>query len=72
MTAHNPFAKCTNGDRYVSEVPDTLDLADRMGLAINPLTNVWDPDEGFALRFCVDFRAARPCSYTRTSLKTHI
>lgn len=30
------MAKCTAGERYEAEVPDTLDLADRMGLAMTP------------------------------------
>ena len=55
MLDHNPLAKCTRGERYEAEVPDTLDLADRMGLAINALTNVWYPEERFALGFDVDF-----------------
>lgn len=32
MLDHNPIAKCTIGERYEAHVPDTLDLADRMGL----------------------------------------
>ena len=39
MLNHNPMASCTLGERYEAEVPDTLDLADRMGLAINALTH---------------------------------
>ena len=39
----------------MSEVPDTLDLADRMALAINALTNVWDAESRWGLKFIVDF-----------------
>lgn len=55
MLDHNPIESCTAGERYDAEAPDTLDLADRMGLAINALTNVWYPDEQWALGFIVDF-----------------
>lgn len=54
MLDHNPIAKCTIGERYEAYVPDTLDLADRMGLAVNALTNVWFPEEKWALGFIVD------------------
>ena len=53
--SHNPMAHCILGERYEAQVPDTLDLADRMGLAINALTNVFNPDEGWALAFNVEF-----------------
>ncbi len=36
----NPLAGATEGERYHVQVPDTLDLADRMEMAINALTNV--------------------------------
>ena len=55
MSEHNPVRKCTEGTRYQVEAPDTLDLADRMGLAINALTNVWDPESRWGLKFIVDF-----------------
>ena len=54
MLDHNPMEACTRGERYEADVPDTLDLADRMSLAINALTNVWYPDEKWALGFVVD------------------
>ena len=54
MLAHNPMANCTVGSRYEADVPDTLDLAERMGLAVHALTNVWHPEEGYALAFNVD------------------
>ncbi len=52
---HNPVERCTAGERYEAMVPDTLDLADRMGLAINALTNVWYPDKKWAVGFNVSF-----------------
>ena len=55
MLENNPMTKCTVGERYEAEVPDTLDLADRMALAVNALTKVWYPDEKWALGFVVDF-----------------
>ncbi len=55
MLEHNPYAACTVGERYEADVPDTLDLADRMELAVNALTNVWFPDERWGLGFTVDF-----------------
>ena len=55
MLNNNPMSNCTVGERYQATVPDTLDLADRMGLAVNALTNVWYPDEKWALGFIVDF-----------------
>ncbi|MBC8427737.1 glycoside hydrolase family 127 protein [bacterium] len=59
MLDYNPIAKCTIGERYKADVPDTLDLAGRMGLAVNALTNVWYPEEKWALGFVVDF-SSRP------------
>ncbi len=43
MHDHNPFELCLQGERYEAEAPDTLDLSDRMALAVNALTNVWHP-----------------------------
>lgn len=54
MLDHNPMVKCLEGERYTAQAPDTLDLADRMALAINALTNVWLPNEKWALEFDVD------------------
>ncbi|MHC4676795.1 MAG: hypothetical protein ACYTBZ_30285, partial [Planctomycetota bacterium] len=52
---YSPTQKGTVGERYEAMVPDTLDLADRMSLAINALTNVWVPEEKWALMFVADF-----------------
>ena len=37
MLNHNPLAASVRGERYEAPVPDTLDLADRMGLTVNAL-----------------------------------
>jgi hypothetical protein len=55
MLSHNPMSANICGHRHTTDMPDTLDLADRMSLAINALTNVWFPDEKWALGFTVDF-----------------
>ena len=59
MLSRNPVARCIMGERYEADVPDTLDLADRMGMAVNALTNLWCPNEKWALGFIVDF-SVRP------------
>jgi hypothetical protein len=60
MLDHNPLAASVRGERYEASVPDTLDLAHRMGLAVNALTNVWYPSERYALAFNVDFSRRPP------------
>jgi DUF1680 family protein len=50
-----PTRSALQGERYRSTFPDTLDLAERMQLAINALTNVFIPQERWALAFEVDF-----------------
>ncbi|MDP6439185.1 MAG: glycoside hydrolase family 127 protein [Candidatus Brocadiia bacterium] len=67
MLDHNPMERCTKGERYEADVPDTLDLADRMSLAINALTNVWDPHEKWALGFVVDL-SRRPAGLCQNHL----
>ena len=52
---HIPSEKALQGERYHASFPDTLDLADRMQLAINALTNAFVPPERWALAFDVDF-----------------
>lgn len=37
MLDYNPIAKCTVGFAEEADVPDTLDLANRMGLALTSL-----------------------------------
>ncbi len=55
MLPHNPMSSSVKGQLTTSEMPDTLDLSDRMSLAINALTNVWFPEHSWALGFNVDF-----------------
>lgn len=55
MLGYDPTALCLKGERYTVSAPDTLDLADRMALALNALTNVWWPEERWAQGFLVDF-----------------
>lgn len=45
-------------------MPDTLDLAERLGLAVNALTQVWYPHERWALGFDVDFSRRPSILYT--------
>ena len=56
----NPMDKAVQGERYETSVPDTLDLADRMGLAVNALSNVWFPEEKWGLGFVVNFSQRPP------------
>lgn len=60
MLKKNPLTLCVEGNRYTKQVPDTLDLAERMGLALNALTNVWMPEQRWALPFIVDFSRRPP------------
>ncbi len=52
---HTPSEKALQGGRYRASFPDTLDVAERMRLAINALTNAFIPEERWALAFEVDF-----------------
>ena len=51
----NPMLGALEGERYTAEAPDTLDLAERMGLAVNALPNVFDAGERQALYFTTHF-----------------
>ena len=54
------------GDRYAAVVPDTLDLQERAGLAVNALTGPTDPDADYEID-TGPFRLGivrRPCSTT--------
>lgn len=64
MLDHNPFHSCITGQRYAADTPDTLDLVDRMSLAVNALTSVWNPDERYSLAFNVDFSRRPPVMRT--------
>ena len=50
----------TNGERYEAIVPDTLDLAERAGLAINGLGGTLDPKSDYDVYFAVTYRAQPP------------
>jgi len=52
---NNPMLAALEGERFQAEAPDTLDLAERMGLAVNALTNVFDARERQALYFTTHF-----------------
>ncbi|MDP6439762.1 MAG: glycoside hydrolase family 127 protein [Candidatus Brocadiia bacterium] len=72
MLNHNPMSKCCEGQRYAAEAPDTLDLVDRMALAINALTNVWAPDDRWALGFRVDFSHRPAVLWTTQIADAHL
>ena len=48
------------GRRYEDFVPDTLDIAERIALAVNGLTGPTDPDKDHLLYFRVNFRSNPP------------
>ena len=50
------------GDRYAAVVPDTLDLQERAGLAVNALTGPTDPDADYEIYWAVSFRH-RPATH---------
>jgi hypothetical protein len=63
MLDYHPTRICLQGERTQTFSPDTLDLADRMALAIHALTHVWYPDEKWAQGFLVDFSQRPPVLY---------
>ena len=52
---YNPVEKCIDCSRYKTKMPDTLDLAKRLEIGINALTNSWVPSEDWALCFLISF-----------------
>ena len=48
------------GERYEDLVPDTLDIQERIALAVNGLTGPTDPDKDHMLYFRVNFRSHPP------------
>lgn len=48
------------GDRYEVMVPDTLDIQERIKLAVNGLTGPTDPEKDYLLYFSTEFRANPP------------
>ena len=63
MLDYSPTGICLQGERTKTFSPDTLDLADRMALAIHALTHVWYRDEKWAQGFLVDFSQRPPVLY---------
>ena len=49
------------GRTYEAMVPDTVDIQQRMRLAVNGLTGPTDPDKEHQIYFRVNFRANPPC-----------
>ena len=48
------------GRRYEAMVPDTLDIQERIALAVNGLTGATDPEKNHLLYFRVEFRSNPP------------
>ena len=53
----------SEGDRYTATVPDTLDLAERAGIAINGLGGTLDPESDYDHFFRVTYKAQPPYMY---------
>ena len=64
--------KASVGWHYEAMVPDTLDLAYRMSLAVNALTNVWIPGEKYALQFNVDYSRRPPVALTNHRMDAYL
>ena len=64
---HNPTEAVLKGKRYKASVPDTLDLAARMALSINALTNQFVPSERWALAFTVNYSRRPPVLFVNHS-----
>ena len=64
---HNPTEAVLTGERYEASVPDTLDLAARMALSINALTNQFVPSERWALAFTVNYSRRPPVLFVNHS-----
>src|SRR5262249_46722149 len=48
------------GQRYEDMVPDTLDIQERIGLAVNGLTGATDPEKDYMLYFTVQLLSTPP------------
>ena len=55
------------GQRYETQVPDTLDIQERVTLAVNGLTGPTDPEKDHMLYFNADFRYDPPSMRHRNS-----
>ena len=59
------------GERYEALVPDTLDIQERAGLAVNVLTEAVDPQADYEMYFPVAERTSqRPCVHIRPEQST--
>ncbi len=56
-----------SGERYECRAPDTLDIQERAGLAVNGLTGPTDPDKDHLLYFNASFRTNPPVMWHRGS-----
>jgi len=72
MTDEAPTLSGPAGERYQADVPDTLDLAHRMQLAVHALTHVWLPDEKWALAFNVDFSRRPPVLFCNHEMDAYL
>ena len=59
----NIKAVSPDGEHYKATVPDTLDLAERAGLAINGLGGTLDPESDYDHYFRVTYKAQPPYMY---------
>ena len=60
LLEHDPTKGLLDGERYTASAPDTLDLAERMRLSVNALTNAFIPSERWALGFIVNYSRRPP------------
>ena len=61
-----------DGISYQVKNPNTLDLAERLTLAINALTRAWIPEENWALAFNVDMAQKPPRLFINHSTDAYL
>ena len=61
-----------DGISYERKMPNTLDLAERLSLAINALTRAWVPEEHWALAFNVDMSQKPPRLFINHSTDAYL
>ena len=61
-----------DGISYQQKTPNTLDLAERLSLAINALTRAWVPEENWALAFNVDMSHTPPLLFINHSTDAYL
>ncbi len=66
LAAGSPGA-APSGEWYEAEVPDTLDLAYRAGIAINGLAGTLDPESDYEIFFKITFAANPPFMFHDTT-----